>query len=761
MRARRKESEEEEEPNEDEKIEQDAKQQNEKNTDEMMTKEDEEDEKKENENEKDQEKMENNQEEEMEEMEENDDINDLNEQEYEDDHHMNPKDEEEEEEEDMIPEDMDIEDSGEEENINPDEMENEIPPEEEEDVEANENEEEEEEEINEEAESIDMQGIGEEEEKEENEEEEEEEAQNGENENPEIDDNQPEETAEKEETPEKKPNSMATEGIADEAGQDNVLGEESQQKSGQEEEKNEEMEEEDEEEMKETQRNGELKEGVGNTKEEEEEDEKKEDENEVNPYKNPEKTQKKWEEEYQRLQMIPQKEKEDENEEGLQQNDPNNKQQQEEQEQEKKKLGAEVKQEKSGQDVLAPSLQDVDFKPLTEESNRVEMEIEEEEEEEDEEKEPNEGLQYEKEMNDTMGENAPEFPEDEEALKEAEERKQREEAAAFASDLLDKVTKEGAGKSVDASETRGIFTKQDLELREAGEEEEAIKLPFIEEDSYLNMNVNELLVSAVQDPSVLSRSIGIWKECVASTTDLSNRLSEQLRLLMEPTKASKLTGDFKTGKRINMRKVIPFIASNYRKDKIWLRRSKPSQREYQIMLVIDNSESMKVNNAGEVSFKTLALIGNALSQLEVGQIGVMSFGDNVQYIHPLGTPFTAQSGASALAHFSFAQKTTSFEACLRALIAILAQSRLRLSGAAKRAVQIAFLVSDGRIQEGRERIARLLRDAEENNILVVLLIIDDTRRRWKEGMKRSESGGFDSEDEDLHGQEGTLVRELS
>ena len=179
------------------------------------------------------------------------------------------------------------------------------------------------------------------------------------------------------------------------------------------------------------------------------------------------------------------------------------------------------------------------------------------------------------------------------------------------------------------------------------------------------------------------------------------------------------------------------------------------------MLVIDNSESMKVNNAGEVSFKTLALIGNALSQLEVGQIGVMSFGDNVQYIHPLGTPFTAQSGASALAHFSFAQKTTSFEACLRALIAILAQSRLRLSGAAKRAVQIAFLVSDGRIQEGRERIARLLRDAEENNILVVLLIIDDTRRRWKEGMKRSESGGFDSEDEDLHGQEGTLVRELS
>ena len=739
------ESDEEEAPNEDEKIEQDTKQQNEKNTDEMMTKEEEEEEKEEGKNENEnenenEETKESGEEEEMEEMEEKDNINDLNEQEYEDDHHINQEEEnqeEEEQEQDFLPENMDIEDSGEEENPNSDEMDNEIPPEEKEEEGENEKGDEEEEETNEDAESIDLQGKGEEEEdNEEEEEEEEEKAQNGETENPELEDNQPEEAAEKEETPEKKPNSMATEGIADEAGQDNVLGEEPQQKNGQNQEKEEEENEEEEEkedEMKETPRTGEWKEGAGNMKEEEkkEEAEQKEDEDEVNPYKNPEKTQKKWEEEYQRLQMIPQKEKEDEEEEGLRQNDPNDPNEpNEQQNEEKKKLGAEVKQERNGQDVLAPSLQDVDFKPLTEESNRVEMEIEEEESEEEgsEEKEPNENLQYEKEMDETMGENAPEFPEDE--VEEASERKQREEAAAFASDLLEKVTKEGAGKSVDSSETQGIFTKQDLELPEAEKEaeEEAIKLPFVDEDSYLNMNVNELMVGAVQDAALLSQSVGIWKECVASTADLSSRLSEQLRLLMEPTKASKLTGDFKTGKRINMRKVIPFIASNYRKDKIWLRRSKPSQREYQIMLVIDNSESMKQNNAGEVSFKTLALIGNALSQLEVGQIGVMSFGEDVQYIHPLGTPFTAQAGASALAHFSFAQKSTSFEACLRALIAIMAQSRQRLSGAAKRAVQIAFLVSDGRIQEGRDRIARLLRDAEENNILVVLLIIDDTRR---------------------------------
>ena len=41
----------------------------------------------------------------------------------------------------------------------------------------------------------------------------------------------------------------------------------------------------------------------------------------------------------------------------------------------------------------------------------------------------------------------------------------------------------------------------------------------------------------------------------AITSNLSQELSEQLRLVLEPTQASRLKGDFRTGRRINMRKV--------------------------------------------------------------------------------------------------------------------------------------------------------------------------------------------------------------
>ena len=40
-----------------------------------------------------------------------------------------------------------------------------------------------------------------------------------------------------------------------------------------------------------------------------------------------------------------------------------------------------------------------------------------------------------------------------------------------------------------------------------------------------------------------------------------------------------------------LRKVIPYIASGFRKDKIWLRRTKPSQRQYQVMRRIATTQS--------------------------------------------------------------------------------------------------------------------------------------------------------------------------
>lgn len=82
----------------------------------------------------------------------------------------------------------------------------------------------------------------------------------------------------------------------------------------------------------------------------------------------------------------------------------------------------------------------------------------------------------------------------------------------------------------------------------------------------------------------MEESRELWGRLRGVTGSLSQRLCEQLRLVLEPMVATKLQGDYRSGKRINMRRVIPYIASGFRKDKIWLRRTKPAKRDYQVCL---------------------------------------------------------------------------------------------------------------------------------------------------------------------------------
>ena len=52
-------------------------------------------------------------------------------------------------------------------------------------------------------------------------------------------------------------------------------------------------------------------------------------------------------------------------------------------------------------------------------------------------------------------------------------------------------------------------------------------------------------------------------KAVVHVNHMAHQLCEQLRLILEPTKAAKLQGDLRTGKRLNMRKIIPYIASQF------------------------------------------------------------------------------------------------------------------------------------------------------------------------------------------------------
>ncbi|RLW12433.1 hypothetical protein DV515_00000890 [Chloebia gouldiae] len=223
----------------------------------------------------------------------------------------------------------------------------------------------------------------------------------------------------------------------------------------------------------------------------------------------------------------------------------------------------------------------------------------------------------------------------------------------------------------------------------------------------------------------------LWQKYLVLTAPLSQQLCEQLRLILEPTQAAKLKGDYRTGKRLNMRKVIPYIASQFRKDKIWLRRTKPSKRQYQICLAIDDSSSMIDNHSKQLAYESLAVIGNALTLLEVGQIAVCSFGESVQLLHPFHEQFSDQSGTQILRLCKFQQKKTKIAQFLESSANMFAAAQQLSQNINPETAQLLLIVSDGRglFLEGKERVTAAVQAARNANIFVIFVVLDNPNSR--------------------------------
>ncbi|CDO96280.1 unnamed protein product [Kluyveromyces dobzhanskii CBS 2104] len=221
-------------------------------------------------------------------------------------------------------------------------------------------------------------------------------------------------------------------------------------------------------------------------------------------------------------------------------------------------------------------------------------------------------------------------------------------------------------------------------------------------------------------PRPLDEARDLWKRSEQETTDLAAGLSEQLRLILEPTLATKLKGDYKTGKRLNMKRIIPYIASQYRKDKIWLRRTKPSKRQYQIMIAVDDSKSMSESKSVNLAFQSICLVSKALTQLESGGLSIVKFGETVREVHPFNQPFNTQSGAQTFQWFDFQETRTDVKKLVAESIKIFERARAMEHNDLW---QLEIIISDG-VCEDHETLIRLVRRARENKIMLVFVVID-------------------------------------
>ncbi|KAL1893163.1 AAA ATPase midasin [Sporothrix stenoceras] len=324
-----------------------------------------------------------------------------------------------------------------------------------------------------------------------------------------------------------------------------------------------------------------------------------------------------------------------------------------------------------------------------------------------------------------------------------------------------------------ASMQKGAYDREEDEDDEM--DEDKIKREDEDEDEDEDDLVTNQLLSTHLDDDVfddnddslisVDDAIRQWSGFQTATHPLSLALAAQLRLILTPSQATRLSGGFRTGKRLSIRKIIPYIASGYKRDKIWMRRSVPTKRAYQILLCVDDSKSMGEGLAdvssesgapstpGHLALSSLVMVGRALSMLEAGQVGVLGFGARVFTAHALDADQSFGAGASGaggaaaqtLRRFTFQQDRTDVALLLRNTIDRFKHAREMnvASSSSADLWQLAIILSDGLTPSAaHERIRLLLREAAEARIMVVFVILDgSTSGKGKKGDKKPAPSG--------------------
>lgn len=337
-------------------------------------------------------------------------------------------------------------------------------------------------------------------------------------------------------------------------------------------------------------------------------------------------------------------------------------------------------------------------------------------------------------------------------LMDADEEEKQADEELDKMDLGDAAEDDKEAGANDADDTRtGVKTRQGAYNKESTPEEE-------EEDQKVKNEADE---EDVQDASTQLSTTHLWDDqrplrdysaCLEQWTELQSKshslslsLTSQLRLILTPSQSTKLSGSFRTGKRLNIKRIIPYIASSYKRDKIWMRRSIPTKRTYQIMLCVDDSKSMGESSSGALAMESLVMVSRSLTMLEAGQVGVLGFGADVFTAHQLTDPFASDAGAKVLQRFTFGQDRTDIALLIRQTIDTFRTARQQSSGGSD-LWQLALILSDGLTpSSAHDSIRRLLREAMEERIMIVFIIMDDTGKKKGDSVLELKEAKFVSE----------------
>lgn len=158
-----------------------------------------------------------------------------------------------------------------------------------------------------------------------------------------------------------------------------------------------------------------------------------------------------------------------------------------------------------------------------------------------------------------------------------------------------------------------------------------------------------------------------------------------------------------------------------------MRRSQPDKRRHRVLLAVDDSKSMSETSTSAFALESLALISNAMARLEIGDMGVVRFGQQTpELLHAFDSPLGSGAGAEIVGRMRFDADNTIDDRPMMELLEFLdgvldTDASDAGDGGAK---QLVIILADGRFHE-KEGLRKAVMDATgRGGVMYAFVVLD-------------------------------------
>lgn len=225
----------------------------------------------------------------------------------------------------------------------------------------------------------------------------------------------------------------------------------------------------------------------------------------------------------------------------------------------------------------------------------------------------------------------------------------------------------------------------------------------------------------------------LWHLLESRTAASAATLSESLRLVLQPTAAGGWEGGYRSGKKLSLRRVLAFVASSQRDNRLWLRRRRPRGLQYRVLVGIDCSKSMQQLNAAASAMEAVVLLAQAFNHLQIGTVSVCTFGGPKPEVcvHPT-SQVSAADGQQLLQRCSFREEShRSHEVAISDLLQLAIHELEKDSSCTNSNTSSMILIlSDGRFN--KEQTRPWVNAAIARHCIPLLLILDPHQQQQQQ-----------------------------